>query len=311
MGIKALGYLVVTTKDPAEWDRFLTALVGAMRVADSPDGAALYRVDDRVFRFRIEKGDEERLTAAAYELGDADELAALRKRIAAAGRPVVDGTADEALVRGVAAFFRTSDPAGNRLEFFHGDSRTGEPFVSPLGVPGFVTGELGMGHAVFCAPDFAATVAFYRDVVGFHETDMPRFYFGGGGADDAGIGFAFLPADNGRHHSIALGEGPVPESGCVHIMLELPSLLEVGKAHDRMKAMGYVESATLGQHFNDETVGFYVRTPGGFDLEIGCDSLVIDPAHWEVTCHTGISIWGHEWAWQKAMKQAQQSQAAE
>lgn len=311
MGIKALGYLVISTTQPAEWDRFLTGLVGAMRVADSPDGAALYRIDDRIFRFRIEAGDAERLKVAAYEMRDASELDALRARIAAAGQPIEEGSEEEARLRGVVAFFRTCDPAGCGLEFYCGDARTDADFVSPIGVPGFVTGELGLGHAVFAAPDFAASLAFYRDVIGFHETDMPRFYFGGGGADDPGMGFAFLHADNGRHHSIALGEGPVPPSGCVHVMLELPSLVDVGMAHDRMKALGYVESATLGQHFNDETVGFYVQTPSGFDLEIGCDSLVIDPEKWAVTRHTGISIWGHEWAWQKAMQESQQAQAAE
>jgi 3,4-dihydroxy-9,10-secoandrosta-1,3,5(10)-triene-9,17-dione 4,5-dioxygenase len=311
MAIKALGYLVVTTAQPAEWHRFLTQLVGAMPVADAADGASLYRVDDRVFRFRVEAGAQERLAAAAYEVDCAETLIRLRQRISDAGRPVEDGTAAEAQARGVAAFFRTSDPAGNGLEFYHGDSRADEPFVSPIGVPGFVTGDMGLGHAVFCAPDFDASLRFYRDVVGFHETDMPRFHFNGGGPDDPGMGFAFLHADNGRHHSVALGEGPVPPSGCVHIMLEYPSLLEVGKAHDRMKALGYAESATLGQHFNDETVGFYVRSPSGFDLEVGCDSLVIDPATWEVTRHQGISVWGHEWAWQKAQKDAQDAQAAE
>ena len=205
------------------------------------------------------------------------------------------------------AFFRTTDPAGNGLEFFHGDSRAKAPFVSPLGIAEFVTGDMGMGHAVFSAPDFEASVTFFRDVCGFHETDMPRFYFNGGGADDPGIGFAFLHADNGRHHSVALGEGPVPPSGCVHVMLQLPNLVEVGKAHDRMKAMGYPESATLGQHYNDETVGFYVQTPSGFDLEIGCDSLEIDPANWQVTMHEGISIWGHEWAWQKALAEQEEA----
>jgi 3,4-dihydroxy-9,10-secoandrosta-1,3,5(10)-triene-9,17-dione 4,5-dioxygenase len=93
-------------------------------------------------------------------------------------------------------------------------------------------------------------------------------------------------------------------------MLEYPNLLEVGRAHDRMKAHGYAESASLGQHYNDETVGFYVQTPSGFDLELGCDSLVIDPSNWAVTQHKGISIWGHEWAWQKAMKEAQMQTAA-
>jgi 3,4-dihydroxy-9,10-secoandrosta-1,3,5(10)-triene-9,17-dione 4,5-dioxygenase len=29
-----------------------------------------------------------------------------------------------------------------------------------------------------------------------------------------------------------------------------------------------------------------------------------------VTKHIGISIWGHEWAWQKAMKEQQQQQQA-
>ena len=311
MSIKALGYLVIATARPDEWDRFLTQMVGAMAAGASPSGAALYRIDDRRFRFWVEPSSEDRLLAAAYEVADADALASLGSRISAAGFAVEPGTAEEAAARGVTAFFRTRDPAGCGLEFFHGDSKADTPFVSPLGVPGFVTGDMGMGHAVFSAPDFDASVAFYRDVVGFHETDMPRFYFGGGGPDDAGMGFAFLHADNGRHHSIALGEGPVPPSGCVHVMVQLPNLLEVGKAHDRMKALGYPESATLGQHFNDETVGFYVQTPSGFDLEVGCDSLVIDPANWEVTKHTGISIWGHEWAWQKALKEAQQAEAAE
>lgn len=310
MGIKALGYVIIETVQPERWDHFFTQLAGVMRAADAADGALQFRIDQRPFRFRVVKGTGDHFTAAGYEVADAAALAALAQAIAAAGRPVEQGSADEAALRGVSAFFKTSDPAGNGLEFYHGDSVAREPFVSPLGIREFVTGDMGMGHAVFQAPNFNETVAFYRDVVGFHETDMPRFYFGGGGADDPGMGFAFMHADNGRHHSIALGEGPVPPSGCVHVMLQLPDLVEVGKAHDRMKALGYPESASLGQHYNDETVGFYVQTPGGFDLEIGCDSLVIDPASWEVTKHIGISIWGHEWAWQKAMKEAQMNAAA-
>lgn len=308
MSVKALGYVVVETAQSEKWDHFLTQMAGVMRAPDAADGAAQYRIDERVFRFRIQPGAGEHFIAAGYQVADAAALANLAEAVRVAGRPVEPGSAEQAALRGVSALFRTSDPAGNGLEFYHGDTVSGEAFVSPLGVPGFVTGEMGMGHAVFSAPNFDETVGFYRDVCGFHETDMPRFYFGGGGPEDPGLGFAFLHADNGRHHSVALGEGPVPPSGCVHIMLEYPSLLEVGKAYDRMKAYGYAESATLGQHLNDETVGFYVQTPGGFDLEIGCDSLVIDPASWEVTRHTGISSWGHEWAWQKAMKQ---SQAAE
>ena len=305
MGVKALGYVIVETAQPERWDTFLTQLAGVMRADDAPDGAMQFRIDERVFRFRIERSDREWFKAAGYALADSAELEALAARIAAAGRPVEPFTAEAAALRGVEAGFATSDPAGNGLEFYCGDSRADEPFVSPLGISHFITGEMGMGHAVFSAPDFPATLAFHRDVIGFRETDMPAFHLMG--PDAPAMHFAFLHADNGRHHSIAFGEGPVPPSGAVHVMLQYPSLVEVGKAYDRMKAMGYPESASLGQHINDETVGFYVQSPGGFDLEIGCDSLVIDPASWEVTKHIGISIWGHEWAWQKAMKEQQQA----
>lgn len=303
MGIKALGYVVIETTQPDKWDEFLTQVAGVMRAADAADGAAQYRIDEAPFRFRIEKSGRDWFQAAGYEVADAAALAALQQAVAAAGRPVAPLTAQEAGLRHVAAGFRTSDPAGNGIEFYYGRGSAAEPFVSPLGVPNFVTGNMGMGHAVFSAPNFDETIGFLRDVVGFHETDMPRFNLMG--PDGPSMGFAFMHADNGRHHSIAVGEGPVPPSGAVHVMLEYPNLTEVGKAHDRMKALGYPESASLGRHVNDETVGFYVQTPGGFDLEIGCDSLVIDPANWQTTKHEAISIWGHEWAWQKAMKEAQ------
>ena len=304
MGIKALGYVVVETAKPEEWGRFLTELVGAMRVDGAAGGAALYRVDDRVFRFRVQPGDREWFVVAGYEVESRAALDALAGKVAAAGRPVEWASLEDAESRGADALFRTTDPAGNGLELYCGDARTGAPFVSPIGVPEFVTGDMGMGHAVFSAPNFDETIAFHCDVLGFHQTDMPRFPLFG--PEGPSMGFAFLHADNGRHHSIAFGEGPIPPSGAVHIMLELPTLIEVGKAHDRMKRMGYAESATLGRHVNDETTGFYVQTPSGFDLEIGCDSVVIDPTTWQTTRHEAISVWGHEWAWQKAMKQQQE-----
>lgn len=301
VGVEALGYVVVETTDAEKWQEFLCDVAGVMRGADAPDGAAQYRIDDRQFRFRIETGAREWFKAAGYAMADHAALDALAAAVTTAGRPVDWFDAATATSRCAAAGFATSDPAGNGLEFFVGSAdefTASTPFTSPKGISHFITGDMGMGHAVFSAPNFAETLAFYRDVVGFRETDMPVFHLFG--PEGPPMHFAFLHANNGRHHSLAFAEGPVPPSGAVHIMLEYPSLDEVGKAHDRMKALGYAESATIGRHHNDETVGFYVQTPSGFDLEIGHDSLVIDPAHWQVTQHKGISIWGHEWAWQKA-----------
>ncbi len=304
MGVKALGYVIVETAKMAEWDRFMTEVVGVMRGENAPADSNFYRVDDRPFRFWIQPGPEERFIAAGYEVADAAALDALRVAVAAAGRPVEDGSADAAKVRGVAAFFRTSDPAGNGLEFFHGDTRDNVAFVSPVGVEGFVTGDMGMGHAVFAAPNYNETHDFYLNVVGFHDTDIPRFKFSPD-PNDPGMGMAFMHADNGRHHSIAIGEMPQPPSGCIHLMLEMKSIGDVGKCHDRMRMAKVPESATLGRHVNDQTFGFYMQTPGGFDLEIGTDPLVIEPESWVPTAHLQPSEWGHLWAWQKAMEEQQ------
>ena len=303
MGIKALGYLVVTTQYPDKWDHFLTDVAGVMRAGPGPEGVALYRIDDRPFRFWIERGSEDRLAAAAYEVSDAAAFAAVRETVVAAGRPIMDGGAEAAKTRGVAAYFRTSDPAGNGLEFFHGDARDVLTFISPAGVSGFVTGDLGMGHVVFAVPNFAECHAFYQ-AIGFGDTDIPRFHFSDSPADP-GIGFAFMHADNARHHSVAIAEMPVPPSACIHIMLEMRTMADVGLCHDRMRQAKVPESATLGRHVNDRTFGFYMQTPSGFDLEVGYDSLVIDYDNWSPTAHLQPSEWGHVWTWQKTLEEQQ------
>ncbi len=301
MGIKALGYVVIATAQAEAWDRYMTDVVGVMRAGSAGNGAALYRIDGRPFRFWIEEGPGELLVAAAYEVGGAETLAEVAGKCRAAGREVVEGSAEEAAARGVAAFIRTSDPAGNGLEFFHGDSRDEVAFVSPAGVSGFVTGDMGMGHAVFAAPNFEECHAFYK-AIGFHDTDIPRFHFSDA-PDDPGMGFAFMHADNGRHHSLAIGEMPQSPPRCVHLMLEMKTQSDVGKCYDRMRLAKVEESASIGRHVNDQTFGFYMKTPGGFDLEIGADPLVIDPATWVPTAHLQPSEWGHVWAWQKALEE--------
>lgn len=307
MGIRALGYVRIETAKAEAWDHFMTQVIGTMR-ADSPrDGVAAYRIDDRPFRFWVERGESDRLVAAAYEVGDAAELAALRETIAGLGRDIVDGDAEGARARGVTAFFATSDPSGNGLEFFHGDTRDQVAFVSPAGVSGFVTGDMGMGHAVFATPNFDEAHAFYK-AIGFHDTDIPRFRFSDD-PNDPGMGFAFMHADNGRHHSVAIAEMPVPPSACIHLMLEMKTQSDVGKCYDRMRLNKVPESASIGRHVNDQTFGFYMQTPSGFDIEIGADPLVIDPTNWTPTAHLIPSEWGHVWAWQKALEEQAGEQA--
>ena len=298
MTVKALGYVVIQATDMNKWDDFLTNVVGVMSAGEDETGARLYRVDARPFRLRIERGPEDRFLTAGYELtsGSFDETLEIIRN---SGQVVTLASDEEARLRGVDALATTSDPAGNGLEFYHGDSVSDEPFLSPLGIKKFVTGDMGMGHAVFAAPDFRKSHDFYK-AIGFADTDIPAI--SPTGPDGPIMRFAFMHASNGRHHSIAIGEMPVPPSRCIHIMLEVESLDEVGRAYDRVLAAGCPVSATIGKHMNDEMVSFYVQTPGGFDLEFGYDGMQINPEDWQPTAHEEVSQWGHVWAWQEEMK---------
>jgi 3,4-dihydroxy-9,10-secoandrosta-1,3,5(10)-triene-9,17-dione 4,5-dioxygenase len=273
--------------------------------APSPrEDVLLFRLDDRPFRLWVQQGPRDAFVAPGWELAGEAEFETTLARLKAAGRPVAVADATEARARQVYAFARSSDPAGNAFELYYGRFYDYVPFVSPAGVSRFVTGEngeMGLGHVVLTAPNFAETHAFYKVALGFADTDLGRFYLAGGGPDDPGVGFAFLHARNGRHHSLALGQMPENPSGAVHVMLEVGALEDVGRAYDRvLNSKGEVPlSATLGRHVNDKMTSFYLRSPSGFDIEYGWNGLVIDPQTWTPTTSLAVSDWGHRWAHEK------------
>nr|WP_198045766.1 VOC family protein [Novosphingobium aquimarinum] len=270
--------------------------------AESPsDDVLLLRIDDRPFRLWVRKGERDAFIAPGWEFASKQAYDQALERLSAAGCEVEVADVMEARARQVYELARSSDPAGNAFELFYGRFYDYAPFVSPMAVSKFVTGDngdMGLGHVVLTAPNFEETHDFYKSVLGFGDTDLGRFYLDGGGRDDAGVGFAFLHARNGRHHSLALGQMPESPNGAVHMMLEVGTLEDVGRAYDRvLKSKGNVPlSASLGQHLNDKMTSFYMRTPSGFDIEYGWNGLVIDPDTWVPTTSLGVSDWGHKWA---------------
>ena len=55
-------------------------------------------------------------------------------------------------------------------------------------------------------------------------------------------------------------------------------------------------SATLGRHVNDKMLSFYMKTPGGFDVEFGCEGLQVDDHDWVARESTAVSLWGHDFS---------------
>jgi len=156
----------------------------------------------------------------------------------------------------------------------------------------FVTGDQGMGHVVIPVSDDVEALRFYTDVLGFRLRDsmsMPGEFVGNEPGSKVWLRFLGV---NPRHHSLAFLPMPNP-SKCVHLMLEVEKLDDVGRALERVRKHQAPLSATLGRHMNDQMVSFYVKSPGGFDIELGTEGLQVDDARWVARESTAVSYWGH------------------
>lgn len=291
MDVAALSYVVIDAVNPAEWASFGTNLMG-LSAHPATDGMAL-RMDDRAGRLFIQQADGNRFAACGWEIRSEAEFAKALSLLKARDIPFHRATPDECALRHVFDMVWFSDPDGNRHELALGYVTAFDVFQSPAGVSGFVTGDLGLGHAVLPAPQIAATRAFLADILGLGLSDILIHRPLGTGGPAQRIDF--LHCANGRHHSLALFEGEVP-SGCVHLMVEVATLDDVGRAYDRMQASGTRLMATLGKHTNDHMTSFYFESPGGFAIEYGFGGRTLDWDQHTVFESTSVSLWGHDFS---------------
>ena len=209
------------------------------------------------------------------------------------GVPYKEATQAELADRRVDEMIRFEDPSGNRLEVFHGAALEHRRVVSPYGHK-FVTGEQGLGHVVLTTDDDEESLRFYRDVLGFKLRDSMRLppQMVGRPADGAPAWLRFFGC-NPRHHSLAFLPLRDP-SGIVHLMVEVENSDDVGLCLDRALRRKVPMSATLGRHVNDLMLSFYMKTPGGFDVEFGCEGRQVDDEDWIARESTAVSLWGHD-----------------
>jgi 3,4-dihydroxy-9,10-secoandrosta-1,3,5(10)-triene-9,17-dione 4,5-dioxygenase len=297
MTISSIGYAVIESTDPDKWLAFGTEVLGMMETPGIGDDKTRYlRCDERPFRFAIVPGTNERLRCCGFEVSDAQSFDELCQKLQAEGIDVRPGSAETAAQRRVTRLVTLQDPSGNEVELYTGAELDYRKFLSPQGVPAFetgVNGNMGFGHAVLPAPRLSATYEFYTRILGFGDTDYMHFKTSDDPAD-AGMGLHFLHVDNPRHHSLALFEAANP-TGCIHLMLEVKTVDEVGYCLDRVLQRKIPVTSTLGRHTNDRMLSFYMMTPGGFPLEFGCEGWQVDWTSYTPTRSTAPSLWGHKW----------------
>lgn len=284
--IEALGYIGVEVADMERWLHFAGNLLG-VPASRREDGSVDLRLDAYASRIRLIEGPRDDLAFVGWEVRDAAALETLTARLADAGIVVERPGLETAKDRRVADLIRFSDPEGAVLEAFYGPlQRTEAPPVSPHGVR-FKTGRQGLGHVVLACRDKATMMDFYTGLLGFRVSDHIETEVIPGRP----LSISFLRC-NGRHHSLALAPVPIPRK-IVHLMVEVESLDDVGRAMYRCLEEGVHLSFTLGRHSNDEMLSFYPMSPSGFDIEYGWGGLEVDDESWHVVTHAVNSAWGH------------------
>ncbi|MFC9978446.1 VOC family protein [Gordonia sp. NPDC127522] len=290
--IKGLGYVRVETQHMKSWREFALAGLGFAEGTGPDEGSLYLRLDERTSRIVISPGERDRITGVGWEVADTPAFERVQEQLAAASVPfkvLSQAEADRRKVREVLAF---TDPCGTTVEIFDGAVLDHSPLITPYGAT-FVTGAEGLGHVVLPTTNALEAFDFYTGVLGF----SPRGSFRIPTDDETEVKrFEFLGV-NRRHHSLAIGPAAADrDPGLIHIMVEVDTLDAVGQALDRVVKDGYSISSTIGRHTNDKMVSFYVRTPGGWDIEFGTGGRLVDQRDYSTEEITADSYWGHDWS---------------
>lgn len=282
MSIERLAYLGFGVADPQAWLRFALEGLGLVE-QPSNDGIHRLRLDDRSWRIALHRSDRNDILYAGLEVAGPAELEDIQAVLHQRGVPFSKLTPALLATRDVRDGIALKDPDGLDLEIAHGHAsqNAGLP-----GAGGFVTGAGGLGHFVLTTSDAQRSIAFYG-ALGFKHTDSIHLAVG----PDQQLTITFLHC-NSRHHTLALAPLPLPRR-LDHFMLERASIDEVIDTYNRVRKLGGPIRRHLGRHPNDRMLSFYAVTPGGFDVEVGCDGAQVGPG-WQPRSYDSISLWGHE-----------------
>jgi len=298
MKIHSLGYIGVNSMTPSNWSEFATKVLGledaSAHLNAAGENNVYLKMDDRPYRLVINKADHDSYAFSGWEIAGPDEFANAISTLEKKGINFERGSSDVIAARRVQDLVTFSDPDGNKHELFWGAVSDFRQFASPVGIKQFITGDQGAGHVVLPTPNFDAAVKFYTGVMGFGLSDLMKVRFTPDPAEPEKR--LYFMHCNERHHSLAIFECPMP-SGCVHIMLEVDTIDEVGRAMDRMNAHGVKLMGTLGRHANDHMVSFYMASPSGFFIEYGAEGRTIqDWSRYSPFQSTVNSFWGHDFS---------------
>ncbi|WP_234538734.1 VOC family protein [Streptomyces shenzhenensis] len=288
-GAVHLGYLVIETDRFADWRRFGTDAIG-MHHDDLAADLMRFRLDEQECRFLLRRGPAEDVVVTGWHIDDHASFERIEARVRAHGVPVVQGSAEEAALRGVERLLRFPGPKGITQEICTTPVVSSEPLR--MLASGWVTGDSGMGHVAITSTRPAQLRGYFDTVFDARLTDYIDETING-----MKLKIRFLRV-NERHHTIAIAAvrglplDPV-RTRVQHLNVQAATLDDLARSYQRVHELGFQMALSVGQHTNDKELSYYARTPSGFEWEVGWNPVVVDESTWQPSTHQGISIWGH------------------
>lgn len=282
--VTRLGYIGLNVTDIKQWEPILIEVLGLEARAREPGAPLQLRMDEKHHRFTLYPSSTNSLAYVGWEVDSRDDFFALYEQLGRDGIEVAQAGDELKRERAVMELMQFKNPDGALQEVFFGGLEDNQLFRPARAISGYRTGDQGLGHVLFAATDPEATVAFYRERLGFRLSDYIHW-------DEAKATFMHC---NARHHSLAI-MNPCFGTGAGelnHFMVQANSIDDVGRAYDLVEKLGIPLILTLGKHTNDKMTSFYMVTPAGFAIEYGYGGEEID-ADWEVKFYNAPKIWGH------------------
>ena len=278
-----LAYVGIDVPDPGSLDRFFRDVIGLVP-GDDPH---TWRNDRKVHRVIVHDGERNDAAFVGFEATDEAAFDRAVARLGAAGFDTAGGDAEERKVQRLA---RTTAPWGVPVEIVLGLEDAPAPFSSTLVPGGFLTEGVGFGHAVFATTAFDESHRVLTEGLGLGQSDWLEMEIAAG--IELEVRFYHC---NARHHTIALAKAPfeLPQR-LHHLMFETNTADDVGAAFDRAWATDLGIPNGLGKHDNDGMFSFYVRSPAGFQVEVGHGAKLVGPDWSDNRRYDRISAWGHQ-----------------
>jgi catechol 2,3-dioxygenase-like lactoylglutathione lyase family enzyme len=272
-GLFAIG---LNSSDPRRLADFYRDALGYM-FSETAEG--LYGVG-RDRRLSIGPGPSRTLAYAAYRLDDAEGLAALTQRLAAAEVPF-EPVRHEGLAPSAIA---VRDPDGNRLIFGFADGSGAAP---PAAAVEASTGErpARLQHVVFATKAIEPLLTFFTEVLGFTLSDSVL--------DEAGrLTTAFLRCSD-EHHSVAIFAAS--ESRLDHHCYEAGAWDLIRDWADHFASRHVPIKWGPGRHGPGNNLFLFVHDPDGNWVEISAELERVEPGRppgtWPHSERT-LNAWG-------------------